>query len=239
MTQPRDHHRTQAESQPESPLLQVVLSFLTPLMLAGGIADPDLARRAAQQAIAAHQTGPLLTIAQTVAFALAALDSLRLSAPPDLSPTMKLRLRGNANALNRSASRTAASLAAANLTTSPASSSPGAPATQQAPTGATAATDREDKLTWANAMTDVAAECARNLANLTPKQRHAETIRIAALHATARRLTGGASAQPHPPQQSIAQHEPMIQRAAHMQSGHPKQHPCDDLVHIPHRHPPR
>ena len=40
-------------------------------------------------------------------------------------------------------------------------------------------------------MTDIAAECSRNLANLSPKQRRAETIRIAALKAAARHLSRG------------------------------------------------
>ena len=44
-----------------------------------------------------------MTIGQILAFALTALDNLRLSMAPDLSLSMKLKLRGNANALNRCA----------------------------------------------------------------------------------------------------------------------------------------
>ena len=100
------------EPSQSDPLLQVVLSLLTPLLMAGGITDTDLARRAARQAIAACNggQGQLVTIAQIVGFAFASLDNLRLSAAPDLSLSMKLKLRGNANALNRSTQRSTAAL---------------------------------------------------------------------------------------------------------------------------------
>jgi hypothetical protein len=64
------------------------------------------ARLAAAQIIAAYQpagSNQLINVAQVVAFAVTAIDNLRLSLPPDLSLSMKLKLRGNANALNRSA----------------------------------------------------------------------------------------------------------------------------------------
>ena len=82
-------------------LLGVVLAMLTPLLTIGSAED---ARLAAHQAIAAYHTGGhgnLVTISQIVGFAIASLDNLRLSAPPDLSLAMKLKLRGNANALSR------------------------------------------------------------------------------------------------------------------------------------------
>jgi DNA polymerase III gamma/tau subunit len=212
-----------------SPLMEVILSFLTPLLLAGGITEIDLARRAAREAIAAHQTGgSLVSIAQAVAFAMASLDSLRLSVPQDLSVTMKLRLRGNANALNRSSHRAASppprprpndapaqteasrqsqasvptaapgqSEASVPTAASPraeapaqtAASAPAASASNGPPKPQPAETDRRREHAWANAMTDVAAECSRNLATLSPNQRRAETIRIAALNAAARQLS--------------------------------------------------
>jgi hypothetical protein len=89
-----------------SPLMEFILTLLTPFLMTGGITDIHLARLAANEAIAAY-TGEtptqLITIGQILAFALTALDNLRLSLPPDLSLSMKLKLRGNANALNRSA----------------------------------------------------------------------------------------------------------------------------------------
>jgi hypothetical protein len=200
-------------------------------MLAGGITDANLARLAAQQAIAAAQAGPLVTIAQTVAFAMASLDSLRLSAPPDLSITTKLRLRGNANALNRSANRAAAAQKPQRHKPEIPSASP-KPPTQES--------DRERETLWANAMTDVAAECSRNLAKLPPQQRRAEMIRIAALKATAAQLRKGdpSSAKPHPAQQPVPQHDLMIQRPQNVQPGNPKQHIRNDLVNVAHLPPP-
>jgi hypothetical protein len=162
-----------------SPLTQVILGFLTPLMQAAGLTDTDLARQAAQEAIEACPPGPLVTTAQTVAFALAALDNLRLAAPPDVALTTKLRLRGNANALNRSSQRAAAT---------PASRPPASKPHPQPPTPDRPPSDHSVALAWADAMTDVAAECARDLAKLPPKQRRAEIIRINALNATARQI---------------------------------------------------
>ncbi len=90
--------------QPISPLHDVILNLLTPLMLAGDRTDTAMARAAASQAIAAYsdtRDGCLVTIAQIIAFAVVALDSLRLSMAPLLSPSMQLRLRGNAGTLSR------------------------------------------------------------------------------------------------------------------------------------------
>lgn len=162
--------------QTPSPLTQVMLSFLTPLMLAAGLTDTALARRAAQEAIAACPSGaPLTASAQAIGFAMAALDSLRLAAAPDVAVTTKLRLRGNANALNRSSQRSAGSQPTSQHTVP-----------QPKP-------NRAVKRAWANAMTDVAAECARDLAKLPPHQRRAEVIRINALRATAHQIRGAES----------------------------------------------
>ena len=91
---------------PLSPLQDVILGLLTPLMLVGDRTDTAMARAAASQAVAAYpdpQDGCLVTIAQIIAFAVVALDSLRLSVAPLLSPSMQLRLRGNASTLSRAA----------------------------------------------------------------------------------------------------------------------------------------
>jgi hypothetical protein len=264
-----------SEDQTATPLMQVILGVLTPLMLAGGITDPGLARRAAQEAIAACNPGPLIAIAQVVAFALAALDSLSLSAPSDTSITMKLRLRGNANALSRSSHRASATPPA--QPTRPQANPPpvrtGTPDPPSIPGAENSSSsprdhqdrnrldrnrpdrnrpernspeqnspernrpdrdspdrnspdrqredrqreDRQRELTWANAMTDVAAECSRNLARLAPKQRRAELIRIAALRATAGQLTRGGSSDPRARQPTVPSREPMTQRAGYQQ----------------------
>jgi hypothetical protein len=93
------------EDPPTSPLMTYLLAILSTLM-APVLPDLALARLAAQEAIAAHQArGPheQMTIAQILAFAVTALDTLRLSMPADLSLSMKLKLRGNANGLDRAA----------------------------------------------------------------------------------------------------------------------------------------
>ncbi len=264
-----------------SPLLDVILGFLAPILLAAGVADIQLARLAAQEAIAAYQTGGqgnLVTIAQVVGFAIASLDALRLSAAPDASLSMKLKLRGNANALSRSTQRSL-------QTHTPPASTNDEPAhaealaaleqaqtlqaqTRQAQTRQAETLqaqtperpsdpDRQRELAWADAMTDVAAESAREFARLPPEQRRTQTIRIAALSAMARDLRLGhpplptphsgtppSGARPsgtpgqHPPQQGIAQHELMIQRPEDMQTDQHQQHDRQVHVQVPHRMPP-
>ncbi len=98
---------------PTDLLMEFVLGLLAPLLMTGSITDSRLARLAAQQAIEAYAEAgrnQLLTITQIVAFALTALDNLRLSMPAELSLSMKLKLRGNANALNRSSQQATATL---------------------------------------------------------------------------------------------------------------------------------
>lgn len=90
---------------PISALMAFLLAALSPLM-AATLADLHLARLAAQEAITAYKVRgqeELVTVAQIVGFALTALDNLRLSMPAELSLSMKLKLRGNAGALNRAA----------------------------------------------------------------------------------------------------------------------------------------
>jgi len=98
---------------PSGLLMECLLSLIAPLLMAGCTGDIGLARLAAIEVLAAYQArsqGQLVTAAQIVAFALAALDNLRLSAAADLSLSMKLRLRGGANALNRSAQQNSRAL---------------------------------------------------------------------------------------------------------------------------------
>jgi hypothetical protein len=93
------------EASQDSPLMAFISAILSAIM-APALADPGLARRAAREAIAAHHPGsPADTIAigQNIAFALTALDTLRLSMPAEVPLSMKLKLRANANAANRAA----------------------------------------------------------------------------------------------------------------------------------------
>jgi hypothetical protein len=86
----------------------------------------NMARRAALETVNAYRIrdqADLLTVAQIVAFGLAALGSLSLSMLDDLTLSMTLRLRGNANACSRSAE----------LNRRARSPSPAGPARQAAP----------------------------------------------------------------------------------------------------------
>ena len=106
------------------PLQEIIVTLLLPLL-----PKADQARDAAGQAIAACRAQGqenLVSIAQIVGFALTALDNLRLSMPEDLSLSMKLKLRGNANALGRSSQRAAVTKARHQASAPP--TSPGATA---------------------------------------------------------------------------------------------------------------
>ncbi|WP_158921449.1 hypothetical protein [Acidisphaera sp. S103] len=195
--------RPQAEI---GPLMTFIVALLTPLLLTGGITDIDLARQAARQAIDAYDTAgndQLVTVAQIVGFALASLDSLRLSAAPDRSVSMTLKLRGNANALNRAAQHSSAALDSQRRDTRDSADHQAILATlEQTPTRLQptepkpAAKSGDTRVqSWAGAMTDVAAECSRNLARLPPSQRRAEIIRIGALNEAAGHLTSGGTTQ--------------------------------------------
>jgi len=104
-----DPDRRGGRSLPMSPsniLLELIVALLTPMFLSAGSGDLRLARLAAMETVAsygARTQAELMNIAQIIGFGLAAMDSLLLSMRPELSLTMKLRLRCGANALNRSA----------------------------------------------------------------------------------------------------------------------------------------
>ena len=114
---------------------------------------------------------------------------------------MTLKLRANANALNRVTQRNTDALenqrrdtrdtadhhaALASLEQAQAAIEPPQPQTPATP-------NPSRTQTWAAAMTDVAAECSRNLAKLPPAQRKAEVIRIGALSEAARHIASAAA----------------------------------------------
>ena len=93
---------------PSDVLMNLIVAFLAPMFLGAAGGDIGFARTAATQTVNAYRTrshADLVAIAQVIAFGLAALGSLSLSMADDLSLSMILRLRGNANALDRSAER--------------------------------------------------------------------------------------------------------------------------------------
>jgi hypothetical protein len=88
------------------PLMTIVIAFLTPMFLWAG--DVALARAAAIQALGAYSLASnrnLVTMAKIIAFELASLCSLSQSMAEDISIPLALRLRGNANSMDRAAER--------------------------------------------------------------------------------------------------------------------------------------
>jgi hypothetical protein len=179
-----------------TPFQAVILSFLAPILAAG-----TATARLAIEAYKPTGEDQFLTIAQIVGFGLTGLDTLRLSMPEDLSPTLKLKLRGNANALSKSAR-----LASFTLNDQRRAAEPPAPEqdddapqilaaleTVRAEVKAARPTDTNEKIDigWADAMTDVAAEFTAELAHLPAKDRSLHLRRISALTETARTLRRG------------------------------------------------
>ena len=204
-------------------LMQVVLGFLKPLLMAGGIADADVAGMAAEEAITERtrmgETG-LVRIAQQVGLDFASLDNLRLSVAEDVPLPMKLRLRTSAGVRGtgrRPARANAASRA--EVQTEPDAHprfdpdpNPGSGLQlEPEPVGEhgyppdalnailqarglvdqarlSPAAARAGELSWAAAMTDVAAEMSSEIGTLPPAQRRVQLIKIGALIETARCL---------------------------------------------------
>jgi hypothetical protein len=93
------------QARPSDILLGLIVAFLAPLFM-GSTTDVGLARLSVLETLASYQArtqAELVSIAQIIGYGLAVLDTLRLAMLPDVSVAMKLRLRGCANALNRSA----------------------------------------------------------------------------------------------------------------------------------------
>jgi hypothetical protein len=92
--------------RPTDILLTLLAALLAPMFLTTTGGDIAVARLAAIETIndyRAQNRASLLAVAQIVAFGLCALGCLSLSMADDLSLSMTLRLRSNANSLNRSA----------------------------------------------------------------------------------------------------------------------------------------
>ncbi len=87
-------------------VLDKILGFLAPLFLDAVKGDAAAARGAANAMLASYEARTnrqLRLAALAIAFSLGALDSLSRAADRDLPLNQVLRLRGNANALNRAA----------------------------------------------------------------------------------------------------------------------------------------
>ena len=186
-----------AEQASASPLMTFILAALSSMM-APTLSDLALARLAAREAIDLYQARPrheLMTIGQIVAFAVTALDTLRLSMPDDLSLSMKLRLRGNANALNRSSRDCTLLLEKARL-------SAGAPAESPTPTPVSEQkTKQEPTLTgtdWADAMQSMAATLQADATTVSPAQHETDALWIEALNNVGGELRQAKRESEHP-----------------------------------------
>jgi hypothetical protein len=92
--------------RPTDILMNLIIALLAPMFLGISAGDVNLARMAAIETVNAYRVqnhADLIAVAQIVAFGLAALGSLSMSMADDISLSMALRLRANANGLNRSA----------------------------------------------------------------------------------------------------------------------------------------
>jgi hypothetical protein len=211
-----------AAAPPPSYLMEFILGLLAPLLMAGGITDNHLARAAATEVIGAYRANgqsELVTVGQILAFALTALDNLRLSMAPDLSLSMKLKLRGNANALSRCAGDNArlldhaprasdkpersiaeqAATAGRDRETRPETATEFAADTQPAPQETAAASpiqpataaEHRNRLHWASAMQREAARLQADGSNIPLAEQKTNTLWIDVLTGVARDLTQG------------------------------------------------
>ena len=222
-------------SQPEpetgsSVLLNAVIALLAPMFLWSTGGDVAYARLAAMETLEAYRaTGPrsLITATKIIAFELAALWSLSQSMSDEISLSMTLRLRGNANSMDRAAERNRQTLeqdcriaesadlpseaaleeAVANAQTMVREANARIRASQrpQAPVAAAPAPnlapmpEDQRRAAWAGAMAQVAGELTADMGNLSPKERAAEMMRVEALTEAAAALVSGAPLPAFPP----------------------------------------
>jgi hypothetical protein len=95
-------------ASPDANLANLILALLTPMFLWATAGDIRLAHNAAAQTLNEYRIAnrlSLFTVAKIIAFDIATLSSLSLSMYEDVSMLLALRLRGNANSLDRSAER--------------------------------------------------------------------------------------------------------------------------------------
>ena len=97
-----------------SPFLEQVIRLLMPFFLSSGI-DPQAVRADILDTLDCYGVrtrAQMLYAAQALAFSLSAMDTLAEAKSAELSTSMRLRLRGCANGLNRSVQQNEQALAA-------------------------------------------------------------------------------------------------------------------------------
>ncbi len=99
---------------PPSPFLEQIIRLLMPFFLGSGI-DPQAVRADILDTLDCYGVrtrAQMLYAAQALAFSLSAIDTLAEAKSAELSASMRLRLRGCANGLNRSVQQNQQGLAA-------------------------------------------------------------------------------------------------------------------------------
>jgi hypothetical protein len=221
MTQTTTQPRGDAQSPGSTGILiNLIVTLLAPMFLAATGGDIALARTAALDTIIAYRVQnhlSLMAVAKILAFGLTTLGSLSQSMADDLSISMILRLRGNANALDRAGDRNERALRAAQAE-SPAAgfdeaavragvaeaeqraaeARAQAPAPTETPPEAPTETPAQPagtpQLPHRSAAEDGAA-----VINLPPPQRQETTVRAAMLGSTANSLLCGIPGSPPAP----------------------------------------
>ena len=110
---------TTEPASPAASLANLILALLAPMFLWSTNGDIGLAYTAAAQTVNAYRVTnrlSLFTVAKIIAFDIATLSSLSLSMYEDVSMLLALRLRGNANSLDRSGERARRALELASQT---------------------------------------------------------------------------------------------------------------------------
>jgi hypothetical protein len=215
--QPNDHG---------SLLLDLIITLLTPMFLAAAAGNLTHARAAAAETLASYRAETqhdLITVAKIIAFGLATLGSLSRSMDDDLTLNQILRLRGNANATDRSEHRnrqvlekslarqaaepeidTAALVAAAQAlqqqTAENLATFTRQPAAAPPPPQATKIdAETQYAATWAASVALVAAETAASLDSLPEDERHGAAIWVSVLNDLAKDFTlSGIPPRPQP-----------------------------------------
>jgi hypothetical protein len=99
---------TQPETQTYNCILDAILGFMLPFFLAAAAGNPEHAKAAIKQLIAAYNPSTptqLDLVGRIIGFSIASMDNLRLSMTPGLSDAKVLRYRSNAATLSRASNQ--------------------------------------------------------------------------------------------------------------------------------------
>ncbi len=214
-------------SHPAQPLLNLIVTLLTPMFLAAAGNDLAFARQAAIETLNAYRAetqSDLITIAKIIGFGLAALAALSLSISDELPLRTMLRLHASANASDRSEHRNrqvlqqsqahrasapvepdideaALTAAAADMKqrTADTLAQFTKPASTPEPEAVIDDEDLRYQATWAASAAAIAVETAASLPTLPPDERRSAAIWIDALNQVAQGfMTGDVQPRLHP-----------------------------------------